>query len=134
MGQLHVHTENDNGGRFLPPAPSSGISHGKRPSMRDSFVFYRSMKNTIDKAPAEMQLELYRALFDYALDDVEPDDFMAQMIVEAFKVALEKAKKRYETQIENGLKGGRPKKSKNPKNPSVISVIGEKSLFAEWCY
>ena len=55
--------------------------------MNDSFVFYRSMKNAISKAPPEMQLNLYNAIFDFALDGTEPEDPIAQMLIEAFKQA-----------------------------------------------
>ena len=86
--------------------------------MRDSFVFYKGMKNAIEKAPKENRLELYEALLDYAFEDKEPDQFMSQMLVEAFKPSMEKARKRYEAQVENGKKGGRPKKDETQINPN----------------
>ena len=120
--------------------------------MCDSFVFLRSMKDAISKAPPEKQIELYEALFDFALDDIEPEDYVAQIVIEAFRVPLGKAKKRYETQVENGKKGGAPvgnrnaKKDKQPKstqttqttqnNPDVdvdVDVDEEEKEIKDFC-
>jgi len=77
---------------------------------RESFVFFKGMQRAIQKAPVEKRLELYEALFDFALDGIESDDFMAMMLIEAFKPSMEKARSRYNQAVENGKKGGRPKK------------------------
>ena len=40
--------------------------------MKDSFVFYRDWLNVMEQLPAEIQLELYQAVAQYALNGKTP--------------------------------------------------------------
>lgn len=88
-------------------------------SMRDSVVFYRSFWEAIKEADPPDQLAAYNAIFDYALDGIEPN------VTGAAAVAFIMAKPQIDAnnrRYENGKKGakygklgGRPRKEKNPK-------------------
>ena len=80
--------------------------------MRDSFVFYSSFADSIETAPEEMQLELYKALVECGLERKAITDisFPASMFVTQAMASISNAQKRHEQAVENGGKGGRPHK------------------------
>ena len=80
--------------------------------MRDSFVFYSSFADSIETAPIEMQLELYKALVECGLERKAITDisFPASMFVTQAMASISNAQKRHEQAVENGGKGGRPHK------------------------
>lgn len=86
-----------------------------KPITRDSFIFYRSFFCAISHCPDKVQLELFRAVVGYALDNVPPcfsecqeRPFMAA-IWDSIKPQLDANTQRYV----NGCKGGAPKGSHN---------------------
>lgn len=80
--------------------------------MRDSFVFYRSWVDSIKKLPKTQQLDLFLAIFDYALDDKETElTGTSKIIYDLVKPLLEANTKRYK----DGCKGGRPKDEDSPR-------------------
>ncbi len=80
--------------------------------MRDSFVFYSSFADSIETAPEEMQLELYKALVECGLERKAIADisFPASLFVTQAMASISNAQKRHEQAVENGGKGGRPRK------------------------
>ena len=80
--------------------------------MRDSFVFYSSFADSIETAPIEMQLEIYKALIECGLERKAITDisFPASMFVTQAMASISNAQKRHEQAAENGGKGGRPRK------------------------
>lgn len=76
---------------------------------RDSFVFYRSFIEAVDQAPLEEQPQIYKCIYMYALDGVEPDQSslstIGRIIWMMAKPQLDKNWERYL----NALKGGAPK-------------------------
>lgn len=42
--------------------------------MRDNFLIYRNTVETVKNLSEKEQLKFYNALFDYALDEKEPDN------------------------------------------------------------
>lgn len=80
--------------------------------MRDSFVFYSSFADSIETAPEEMQLELYKALVECGLERKAITDisFPASMFITQAMASISNAQKRHEQAVENGGKGGRPRK------------------------
>lgn len=90
---------------------------------KDSFVFYKSFYDAIKKIPDEYQLELYNAILSYSLEGLEPSDLspIAEAMFILIKPNIDSSQKRYETSVENGKRGGRPrqetqdKPSQNPK-------------------
>ena len=80
------------------------------------FIFYRSFYEAIKKLPKEYQAELYIAICEYVFDCKEPKNLsgVAEAIFILIKPNIDSATKRYEASVENGKKGGRPAKNKNP--------------------
>ena len=71
---------------------------------RDSFVFYRSFFEAIESLPKSKQLEVYRAIADYALNGETPK--ISGVSLSIFKISqptLDKNFKKYE----NGCKGAK---------------------------
>jgi hypothetical protein len=84
--------------------------------MKDSFVFYKSFYDAIKNMPDELeQAKAYNYIFEYVFEGKEPQEknFAAAMFY-MVKVNIDNAIKRYEANVENGRKGGRPKKIENP--------------------
>ncbi len=81
-------------------------------NMRNSILIYRSHVESISKLnDPNLELEIYKAIFTYCLDGVEPKlTGVADAIFTSIKVNLDNAMKRYAASVENGKKGGRPKK------------------------
>lgn len=57
--------------------------------MRDSFMFFRNMRDIIKSVPRELQLELREAIEDYVFDGVEPTDWAFKAIIQSIKPSLE---------------------------------------------
>lgn len=78
----------------------------------DNFLFYRSFSESIHLAPEADRLAIYEDLIAICLGDTEMDDipYPRNMLIRQCLASVESAKKRYEASIENGKKGGRPKK------------------------
>ena len=82
--------------------------------MQDSMIFYKSFADAIDVLPLECQLDAYKAIVRYAFTEEE------QVVTGMAKVAYLMAKPQIDANIKrktNGLKGGRPTKSKGSENP-----------------
>ena len=87
--------------------------------MREGFVFYRSFFEAMKELPSEDFAIIFKALCDYALDDMTPDlTGIHKALFELIKPQIDANNRRYE----NGKKGGAPvgnsnaaKKEKQPK-------------------
>ena len=84
---------------------------------KDSFVFYRSFFEAIEKADKDSQLVIYRAISLYALDRVEPKlNGVASILWTLIKPQLDANWRRFENGCkggEYGKNGGAPKGNKN---------------------
>lgn len=80
--------------------------------MKDSFVFYKSFYDAIQKIPEEFQLELYNAIFKYSLEGIEPTNLsdIPQAMFTLIRPNIDSSQRRYTASVENGKKGGRPRK------------------------
>lgn len=85
---------------------------------RDSFIFYRSFFLSVDRLPEDMQLLLYRAIAQYALDKIEPDFSSSQYLqfIEAIWDGIRPQLDANYSRFVNGCKGGAPKGSANNPN------------------
>lgn len=86
--------------------------------MQDSMVFYKSFYDAIKSLDDNTQLDIYNAIFAYALEEKPAEDLsvLASAIFTLIKPQLDANIKRREAGkkgAEHGKKGGRPKK-KNP--------------------
>lgn len=96
---------------------------------KESFVFYRSFANTIDRLPADIQLPLYKAITSYALDLREPsfddcqDRVFLEAIWESIRPQLDANHKRYLNGCkgaEYGKLGGAPKGNQNARKKQPL--------------
>lgn len=96
--------------------------------MKDSFVFYKSFYDAIKQIPEEYQLELYNAILQYSLEGIEPQNLsnITSAMFTLIKPNIDSSQKKYETSVENGKKGGRPKKPN--KNPTETQTKPNKNL------
>ena len=80
--------------------------------IRDSFVMFKNWSEAIDELPEEFQLETYKALSKFGLTGEIPQGIspVAKAMLISFSRGMENNIKRYNASVENGKKGGRPKK------------------------
>lgn len=89
---------------------------------KDSVVFYKSFYEAIKNIPDTEQLKLYNAIFQYSFTSEEPnlEDGIAKAMFTLMKPNIDSANARYTASVENGKRGGRPRKetqqepNKNP--------------------
>lgn len=81
---------------------------------KDGFIFYKSFYDSINVLDESMQLEVYKALAEYGLTGEMRDDLspITKALLTAMIPTIDNANKRYVASVENGKKGGRPKKNK----------------------
>lgn len=81
---------------------------------KDGFIFYKSFYDSINALDESMQLEVYQALAEYGLTGEMRDDLspITKALLTAMIPTIDNANKRYVASVENGKKGGRPKKTK----------------------
>lgn len=81
---------------------------------KDGFIFYKSFYDSINALDESMQLEVYQALAEYGLTGEMRDDLssITKALLTAMIPTIDNANKRYVASVENGKKGGRPKKAK----------------------
>lgn len=84
----------------------------------EGFIFYDSFYKALSKLKADDQAKCLKALCDYALYDIMPDedDNIVNMFFELVKPQVDKNKQRYI----NGCKGGAPKGNQNAKKTTNI--------------
>ena len=80
--------------------------------MKDSTLMYRSFFEAIKELPKEIQSDVYNAIFDYDLNDINPElNGIAKTVFTLIKPQLDANKRKYQ----NGTKGGRPIKQNETK-------------------
>ena len=80
--------------------------------VRQSTVFFESWHSSIDMLPTEKEkLKAYRYILNYSFYKKLPEEqkSLAYIIFNIAKPSIDSAQKRYDTAVENGKKGGRPK-------------------------
>ena len=96
-------------------------------SERKTFIFHAEWKNILKSYPAELRLELYEAIVDYAMGNELKMSQNASLIFPFLKCKLDEDLSAYNAKCEtlktNGAKGGRPKKetNKNQTKPNGFS-------------
>lgn len=90
---------------------------------RDSFIFYRSFFEAIDEIPAENQLQVYKSICTYALNQDECKlEGTSKAIFSLIKPQLDANYKKYENGKQSKSKSkanGKQSKSKNETNVNV---------------
>lgn len=88
--------------------------------MKDNVIFWRDWDDAIRSLPDNEQAEAYRAVMDYAMNDVpySGSNGAVRMLMQFITPKINEAKVKYDAVCErnrsNGLKGGRPRKTEKP--------------------
>ena len=79
---------------------------------RKGFVFFRSYWEGLKQFDPEVRFKFYECIFRYVFEDKEPVqlDKMERFMFEQIKPTIDKGLLKYDTNVSNGKKGGRPKK------------------------
>lgn len=82
---------------------------------RNTFIFYKSFLDSINELTDDLQFELFKAIANYGIygeiqSDASP---VCKALMVSFKPVIDSANKSYDTKVENGRRGGRPKKSEH---------------------
>ena len=102
--------------------------------MRDSFVFYSSFLDTIERAPEQVRLSLFTELCNCSLERKKLSDveYPVCLFVTQAMANVERSNKRYEQAVENGKQGGRPKKwIDQAEAEKLFSELGSWNAVAE---
>ena len=84
--------------------------------MRDSVVFYRSFYDSIKNIPEEDQLKVYKAIMEYAMNDIQPEiEGIALAIFLLVKPQIDANNKRYQNGRKPKLKQQVSKTEAKPK-------------------
>ena len=87
---------------------------------RDSFVFYRSFFESVEKLKKNDKLTLYSYICRYALgEEVEELTGVQSAIFDLIKPQIDANTRRYE----GGKKGGRPKTKEKPNNNLGVTIV-----------
>lgn len=80
--------------------------------MTRGFLLLDSFIEAIDQLPADRQWPFLKALFDYRMEGKEPelDSPLERMAFTVIKRSIDASAERYEKAVEDGQKGGRPKR------------------------
>ena len=85
---------------------------------RTGFVFLPSYYDAIRPLPDEMRLRLYDAIIDYGVEGVTPElEGIEASLFALVKGNLDSGKARYQACVNNGKKGGRPRKERTIRKP-----------------
>lgn len=96
--------------------------------IKDSFVIYPTVVESIKKLQPKIRLEVYDALMEYGMTNIVPVGLssVAEALIISFSGGIASAKSRREANVANGKKGGeygylggRPVKSITPNNPEI---------------
>ena len=102
--------------------------------MRDSFVFYSSFLDTIERAPEQVRLSLFTELCNCGLErkKLSEVEYPVCLFVTQAMANVERSNKRYELAVENGKQGGRPKKwIDQTEAEKLFSELGSWNAVAE---
>lgn len=87
---------------------------------QDSIIIYRDIREAVMGLPPELCKAVMKAIFDYAFDDIEPEedtDAVVKGFYLAFKSRFDMNIARLEKNKANGKKGGNPNFTKGKRNP-----------------
>lgn len=86
--------------------------------IRDSFVMFKNWAEAINALPEDYQLESYKALASYGISGEIPEGIsaVAKAMLISFSTGMENSILRYNASVENGKKGGRPRKEETQEN------------------
>lgn len=91
---------------------------------KDSMVFYRSIADAVAELEPETYKTMMQSIFAYAYDGIYPefDSKELRMAWSLVKQQVDACIRKYEAQVSNGQKGGRPRKLETQENPTKPKI------------
>jgi hypothetical protein len=87
-------------------------------AINKSFIIHKDSLSVLNKLTDEQAGKLFKAIFDYQINNVLPEDTLTSIIFEPFLNQFKRDDVKYQNVVErnkiNGSKGGRPKTQENP--------------------
>ena len=102
---------------------------------RDSMVLFRSITDALRELEPIEFYAMMISIIDYAMDDIEPEfqTALETALWQIIKPQIDANKRKFEAQVENGRKGGRPKNptetQQNPTKPKITQKKPPKTLY-----
>ena len=90
----------------------------------EGFIFHKSYWDAISNLPDDLsKCNIVKAICEYTFYDTEPNlDGIEKSIWLLIKPNLDSSSKRYRASVENGKKGGRPKKTQEKPNNNLTKT------------
>lgn len=84
----------------------------KKDTQINSVVFFKSYYDSIILLSKDNQIEIYNTIFKYAFNGIIPNELSNEVksLFLLMKPNIDSSLRRYKSSVENGKKGGRPKK------------------------
>lgn len=81
----------------------------------NTFVFFGTFEPMINELPDETALKFFKAIMNYGLHEIVPEfTGIEKALWSQIQFVLDMSKEKYETSVQNGKKGGRPKNLEKP--------------------
>lgn len=81
----------------------------------NTFVFFGTFEPMINELPDETALKFFKAIMNYGLHGIVPEfTGIEKALWSQIQFVLDMSKEKYETSVQNGKKGGRPKNLEKP--------------------
>lgn len=107
------------------------------------FICYKNYRRYLSRLTPEQVGELHLALYDFAFDGAvrEFGDLSVQLLYDIMIDQISRDSERYMTKVENGRRGGRPRKNPEPadissvnaEKPKITSETAQTSHFSDPC-
>lgn len=107
----------------------------KKDTQINSVVFFKSYYDSIILLSKDNQIEIYNTIFKYAFNGIIPNELSNEVksLFLLMKPNIDSSLRRYKSSVENGKKGGRPKKE-TQEQPSTNLAKTQKQPYTNLNY
>jgi len=97
---------------------------------RNGFIFLKTFDESINDLEEDDKCIMYKAIIHYGLYGVEPDlqKGYLKSIWKLITSTIDVTSKKYDASVENGKKGGRPKKTQEKPNNNPTETLKENKI------
>jgi len=97
---------------------------------RNGFIFLKTFDESINDLEEQDKCVMYKAIIHYGLYGVEPDlqKGYLKSIWKLITSTIDVTSKKYDASVENGKKGGRPKKTQEKPNNNPTETLKENKI------
>ena len=97
---------------------------------RNGFIFLKTFDESIQDLEEQDKCIMYQAIIHYGLYGIEPtlEKGYLKSIWKLITSTIDVTSKKYDASVENGKKGGRPKKTQEKPNNNPIETLKENKI------